>query len=177
MRAGLLAGFEAGASQAGHIGNGREPPDTALLVRRQGPVRGTSSNAHRPGRVSVAGSVSRPWPGRSGTGKMRRLQTFPTSPRNGEVRPTTDFRRRSSGWQPMPPSGHSLGNGQPRGGWIWKAVIRSSDWSTKARRKQCSVRGSSIRLSRPSVIRGPAAAFRALVTDGGQPLIHAGTKR
>ena len=75
MRAGLLAGFEAGASQAGHIGNGREP-DTALLVRRQGPVRGTSSNAHRQGRVSAAGSVNRPWPGRSGTGKMRRVEMW-----------------------------------------------------------------------------------------------------
>jgi hypothetical protein len=49
MRAGLLAGFEAGASQAGHIGNGREPPDTALLVRRQGPVRGMITSSRREG--------------------------------------------------------------------------------------------------------------------------------
>jgi hypothetical protein len=35
MRAGLLAGFEAGASQAGHIGNGREPPRPCENVRER----------------------------------------------------------------------------------------------------------------------------------------------
>ena len=48
-----------------------------------------SASSRLRSRVPANGSVKRPSPGRGATSETRRFQTFPFSPRYGEVRPTT----------------------------------------------------------------------------------------